>query len=58
MSFIDWATLFAGILGLASITAGTWMIFPPAGFIVAGISLLAWSYIVARAGAGAGSSKG
>jgi len=49
MSFIDLATLVAGILGLASITIGAGMIFVPAGFIVAGIGLLAWSYIVARA---------
>lgn len=57
MSFIDWATLVAGILGLASITAGAWMIFPPAGYIVAGVGLLAWSYIVSRALA-RGGSKG
>lgn len=49
MSLIDWATLVAGILGLVSITIGAGMIFLPAGFIVAGAGLLAWSYIVARA---------
>jgi hypothetical protein len=57
MSFIDWATLIAGIFGLVSITIGAGMVFLPAGFIVAGISLLGWSYLVARAGA-RGSSKG
>jgi len=55
MSFLDYATLIAGVLGLMAITIGTGMIFMPAGFIVAGVGLLAWSYIVARAGAG---SKG
>jgi len=49
MSFIDWATLVAGILGLALITVGAWMIYPPAGFIIAGAGLLSWSYIVSRA---------
>jgi hypothetical protein len=49
MSFIDWATLVAGILGLTSVTIGAGMIFLPAGFIVAGTGLLSWSYIVARA---------
>ena len=58
MSILDYATFIAGTLGLASITVGAGMIFLPAGFIVAGVCLLAWSYIVARAGAGAGSSKG
>jgi len=58
MNLLDYATLIAGTLGLASITIGAGMIYPPAGYIVAGVCLLAWSYIVARAGAGAGSSKG
>ena len=52
MKFLDYATLIAGVLGLASITIGAGMIFLPAGFIVVGAGLLAWSYIVARAGAG------
>ncbi|OIJ40940.1 hypothetical protein [Massilia timonae] len=54
MSFIDWATLVAGILGLALITIGAWMIYPPAGFIIAGSGLLTWSYIISRAMARAG----
>ncbi|MEM8511115.1 putative membrane protein SpoIIM required for sporulation [Massilia sp. MP_M2] len=49
MSFIDWATLVAGIIGLLSITVGAGMIYLPAGFIVAGAGLLFWSYTVARA---------
>lgn len=57
MSILDYATFIAGTLGLASITVGAGMIFLPAGFIVAGACLLAWSYIVARAAAGGGSSK-
>lgn len=54
MTFIDWVTLIAGIVGLVSITIGAGLIYQPAGFIVAGICLLAWSYIVARAGARVG----
>ena len=57
MSFIDWATLIAGILGLVLITIGAWMIYPPAGFIIAGVGLLSWSYVVSRAMA-RGGSKG
>ena len=49
MSFIDCATLVAGIIGLISITVGAGMIYLPAGFIVAGAGLLFWSYTVARA---------
>ncbi|MEH6434299.1 hypothetical protein [Massilia sp. DD77] len=55
MSILDWATLVAGILGLALITVGAWMIYPPAGFIIAGLGLLSWSYIVSRAMARVGS---
>lgn len=55
MSILDWATLVAGILGLVLVTIGAWMIYPPAGFIIAGAGLLAWSYIVSRAMARAGS---
>ena len=54
MSFIDWATLVAGIIGLLSIIVGAGMIFLPAGFIVAGAGLLFWSYTVARARARGG----
>jgi len=55
MKFLDYATFIAGTLGLAAITAGAGMIYEPAGYIVAGACLLAWSYIVARAGARVGS---
>jgi len=57
MKLLDYATFIAGSLGLASITVGAGMIYEPAGYIVAGACLLAWSYIVARAGA-RGSNKG
>lgn len=57
MSILDWTTLVAGILGLALITFGAWMIYPPAGFIIAGAGLLSWSYVVSRAMA-RGGSKG
>jgi hypothetical protein len=49
MSILDWATLVAGFLGLVFIVIGAGMIYLPAGFIVAGVGLVAWSYIVARA---------
>jgi hypothetical protein len=55
MSILDWATLVAGFLGLICIVIGAGMVYLPAGFIVAGLGLIAWSYIVARAQAPAGS---
>jgi hypothetical protein len=58
MSILDWATLVAGILGLAAITIGAGMVYLPAGFIVAGACLLAWSYTVARAAARGSSNEG
>lgn len=54
MSILDWATLIAGFLGLTCIVIGAGMVYLPAGFIVAGLGLLAWSYLVARAQAPAG----
>lgn len=43
--FID----VAGLAGCASISYGAWLIYRPAGFIVAGILLLAGSVLAARA---------
>ena len=50
MTPLDWITLLAGVLGLGLLTAGAALIYQPAGFIVAGLALIAWSYIVARRG--------
>jgi hypothetical protein len=49
MKSLDWATLLAGVAGLGLLTVGAAMIYRPAGFLVSGVGLLAWSYVVARA---------
>ena len=38
-----------GIVGIALISYGTWRIYAPAGFIVAGLLLLSIAVLVARA---------
>lgn len=39
-----------GICGAASITYGAWLIYPPAGFVVGGLMLLAGIYLHDRNG--------
>jgi glucose dehydrogenase len=39
----------AGIGGVALVTLGAWQIYPPAGFIVAGLSLVAAAWLLAKA---------
>lgn len=50
MTKLDLITFGAGVVGLGLLTAGVAMIYQPAGLIVAGTALVAWSYIVARSG--------
>ena len=50
MTKLDLITFLAGAIGLGLLTAGAAMVYAPAGFIVPGIALVAWSYIVARSG--------
>ncbi|HAK5377450.1 TPA: hypothetical protein H1V70_004901 [Salmonella enterica] len=37
-----------GVLGALLLSYGTWLIYPPAGFVVAGALCLCWSWLVAR----------
>ncbi|WP_414651651.1 hypothetical protein [Hafnia paralvei] len=37
-----------GITGALFLTYGVWRIYPPAGFIVAGLLCLVWSFLVSR----------
>ncbi|MEG0716076.1 MAG: hypothetical protein RSE33_06255 [Hafnia sp.] len=37
-----------GVLGAFLLAYGAWLIYPPAGFIVAGALCLLWSWLVAR----------
>lgn len=41
----------AGLLGFALLVAGVALIYPPAGFVVAGVCLLAWARLADRAAA-------
>jgi hypothetical protein len=50
MTKLDWITFITGVVGLLLLTVGAALIYAPAGFIVPGIGLLAWSYMAARAG--------
>jgi len=50
MTPLDWITLLVGVIGLCLLTAGAALIYQPAGFIVPGLALIFWSYIVARGG--------
>jgi hypothetical protein len=40
-----------GLVGAALVAFGAWLLAPPAGYIVAGVLCLAWSWMAARAGA-------
>ncbi|MGQ3212996.1 hypothetical protein [Shinella sp.] len=40
----------AGVLSVASVAYGAWLIYPPAGFIVGGLLILAGVLAVARGG--------
>ena len=46
---LDTTALVAGNIGFMLLVAGVGAIYWPAGLIVAGLFLLAWSFLVARA---------
>ncbi len=48
---IPLVTFLVGLLGAALVAYGAWMLAPAAGFIVAGVLCLVWSWLAARAGA-------
>jgi len=48
----DIALDVAGVAGVGLIIAGVWRIYPPAGLIVAGVFLVAASWLIARRNAG------
>ncbi|EEV6961532.1 TPA: hypothetical protein HIT51_004509 [Escherichia coli] len=37
-----------GVLGALLLAYGAWLIYPPVGFVVAGVLCLFWSWLVAR----------
>ncbi|EAC2053810.1 hypothetical protein OM318_22880 [Escherichia albertii] len=46
--FLIILTPLVGVLGALLLSYGAWMIYPPAGFVVAGALCLCWSWLVAR----------
>lgn len=42
-------TFFVGLAGALLLAYGSWLVFPPAGFIVGGLLCLVWSFMSARA---------
>ena len=40
-----------GIIGIFLIAYGAWLIYQPLGFVVLGLALIAYSYLIARAAA-------
>ena len=45
--FLIILTPLVGVLGALLLSYGTWLIYPPAGFVVAGGLCLCWSWLVA-----------
>lgn len=46
--FLMIITPLVGVLGALLLSYGVWLIYPPAGFVVAGALCLFWSWLVAR----------
>ncbi|KDU49810.1 putative membrane protein [Escherichia coli 3-373-03_S4_C3] len=46
--FLIILTPLVGVLGVLLLAYGAWLIYPPAGFVVAGGLCLCWSWLVAR----------
>ncbi|EHX32908.1 putative membrane protein [Escherichia coli DEC12C] len=46
--FLIILTPLVGVLGVLLLAYGAWLIYPPAGFVVAGVLCLCWSWLVAR----------
>ncbi|MBB7680190.1 hypothetical protein HEM17_022015 [Escherichia coli] len=46
--FLIILTPLVGVLGALLLSYGAWIIYPPAGFVVAGALCLCWSWLVAR----------
>ncbi|HDX2992156.1 TPA: hypothetical protein ROA43_004582 [Escherichia coli] len=46
--FLIILTPLVGVLGVLLLAYGAWLIYPPAGFVVAGALCLCWSWLVTR----------
>ncbi|HEJ9488050.1 MULTISPECIES: hypothetical protein [Proteus] len=49
MKFLTITALLVGIAGAFLLSWGAWLIYPPIGYICAGLLCLLWSYLVSRA---------
>lgn len=46
LHFISVLSVLVGVAGAVLLTYGVWLIFPPAGFMIAGLLCLLWSWLV------------
>ncbi|RJK62115.1 hypothetical protein [Serratia marcescens] len=46
LHFISVLSVLVGVAGAVLLTYGVWLIYPPAGFMVAGLLCLLWSWLV------------
>ncbi|MDE1484585.1 hypothetical protein [Xenorhabdus bovienii] len=48
MKILIFVALLVGLAGGGLLSYGAWLLLPAAGFIVAGVLCLGWSYLVSR----------
>ncbi|PHM68597.1 hypothetical protein [Xenorhabdus kozodoii] len=48
MTLLMIAALLVGLAGACLLSYGAWLLLPAAGFMVAGMLCLGWSYLVSR----------
>ncbi|EPK7688230.1 hypothetical protein OI978_24170 [Serratia nevei] len=46
LHFISVLSVLVGVAGAVLLTYGVWLIYPPAGFMIAGLLCLLWSWLV------------
>ncbi len=49
MKLLTITALLVGIAGAFLLSLGTWLIYPPIGYMTAGSLCLVWSYLVSKA---------
>lgn len=48
MKFLTITALLVGIAGACLLSFGAWLVYPPIGYITAGVLCLLWSYLVSK----------
>ena len=46
LHFISVLSVLVGVAGAVLLTYGVWLIYPPAGFMIAGLLCLLWPWLV------------